>query len=107
MEVSPAVLAYASSLLGVGVVSLVVGLRLGSQARVLRPLSEEEEVAAAFGVLKRHFEKRALAQMEASGAPLWSPDPGRLAELSYGAAPEAPVIVGHNMKGGSSLRPPR
>ncbi|WP_312163978.1 hypothetical protein [Phenylobacterium sp.] len=100
MDVAPAALGYLLVLLGVGVVSFVVGLRLGARAQALPPLSEDEQVAAAFGVLKRRFEKEALAEMQASGAPLWSPDPARVAELSYGARLDGPVLVGRNTKAG-------
>ena len=74
MEASPAFLGYVAGLLSVGVVSLVVGLRLGARSQTPAPQSEEEQVMAAFGVLKRHFEKKALADMQSSGAPLWTPE---------------------------------
>lgn len=90
--------AFLFILFSVGVVSFVVGLRLGGRSQPSSPLSEEEQVAAAFGVLKRHFEKRALADMEASGARLWSPDPALVAELSHGSRLDAPVLVGRNGK---------
>lgn len=100
MDISLAALGYLLIPLCVGVVSFVVGLRIGARAPMTRPQSEEEQVAAAFGILKRHFEKNALAEMEASGAPLWSPDPVRVAELSYGSDLDAPVLVGRNTKAG-------
>lgn len=98
MDVSPAALLFA--LLGVALVSFLVGLRVGVRSQAPSPQSEEAQVAAAFGVLKRHFEKQALAEMEASGAPLWSPDPARVAELSHGSRLDAPVFVGRNAKAG-------
>lgn len=102
MDVS--LLGYLVGLLSVGVVSLIVGIWLGARARIAAPPSEQEQVAAAFGVLKRHFEKKALADMRASGAPLWTPDPARVAELSHGSDLDAPVPVGRNVK---TSQPPR
>ena len=84
--------------LAMGVVSFVVGLRLGARARTASPLSEDEQVAAAFGVLRRHFEKTALAEMQASGAPLWSPDPARVADLCHGSQIDSTVLVGRNTR---------
>ncbi len=96
MEISPAV--FLLIVLGVGVLCLVVGIRLGVRAGRPAVRSEEEQVAAAFGILKRHFEKKSLADLEASGAPLWSPDPTRVAALSHGSRPGAPVTVGRNTR---------
>lgn len=96
MEISPAV--FLLIVLGVGVLCLVVGIRLGVRAGRPAVRSEEEQVAAAFGILKRHFEKKSLADLEASGAPLWSPDPTRVAALSHGSCPGAPVAVGRNIR---------
>lgn len=106
MDVSPAFLGYLVGLLSVGVVSLVVGLWLGARAQIAAPPSEEEQVAAAFGVLKRHFEKKALAEMQSSGAALWTPDPARVAELCHGSDLDSPVPVGRNLKASPPPRPP-
>ena len=98
MDASSAFLGYLVGMLCVGVFSLVVALRHGARSQIAAPQSEEEQVRAAFGVLKRHFEKTALAEMQASGAALWTPDPARVAELSYGADPDAPALVGRDLK---------
>lgn len=98
MSISPAVFGYVLSLLAVAVVAFIVGLRIGARARVQTPLSEEEEVAAALGVLRRHVERRALAELETSGAPIWTPDAARLAELSFGSPRDVSVAVGRNTK---------
>lgn len=68
----------------VGATALLIGIRVGSRTKTQPILSEDEQVAAALGVLRRHSEKRALARMEAAGARLWTPDPERVAELSSG-----------------------
>lgn len=96
MEISP--IAFLFAILCVGVVSLVVGIRIGIRGSRPARMSDEEQVAAAFGVLKRHFERKALADLEASGAQLWSPDPMRVAELSHCAGRGASVSVGRNTK---------
>lgn len=83
--ISPAALGYVVGLLTVGVIALLVGIRLGAHTKVQTPPSDEEQVAAALGVLRRHLERKALADMQAAGGPLWAPDPDRVAELSYGA----------------------
>ena len=88
---SPIVLAYVLGLLSVGITALLVGIRIGARTRPAPVKSEEEQVAAAFGVLRRHMEKKALAEMQAQGGPIWSPDPDRVAELSYGATNARPT----------------
>lgn len=98
MDVSPTALGYLLGLLGVGVVSLVVGLRLGARSQAAPPPSEAEQLSAAVALLRRYFEKKALADLEASGAQLWSPDPDRVADLSYGLVRDASVAVGRNVK---------
>lgn len=90
--ISPAALGYVVALLTVGVIALLVGIRLGAHTtKVQAPLSDEEQVTAALGVLRRHLERKALADMQAAGRPLWTPDPDRVAELSYGAETDVSV----------------
>lgn len=96
MDISPAVLGYLFGLFAVGVVAFVVGLRLGARTQIRSEPSEDEQAAAAFGVLHRHFERRALAALESSGAPMWSPDPARVADLSHGGERDVPALVGRN-----------
>ncbi|CAN7458524.1 hypothetical protein LJR164_003020 [Phenylobacterium sp. LjRoot164] len=103
MDMSPAVLGYLFGLFAVGVVAFTVGLRLGVRTTVKPPPSEDEQVAAAFGVLRRHFERCALAELESTGAPIWSPDPARVADLSYGLERDVPALVGRN---GAARRAP-
>jgi hypothetical protein len=94
--ISPAVLGYLLGLFAVGAVAFIVGLRLGVRSTARPQPSEDEQVAAAFGVLRRHFERCALAELESSGAPLWSPDPARVADLSHGLERDVPALVGRN-----------
>lgn len=89
--ISPTAVGYVFALFTVGVVSLLVGIRLGARTKVQAPLSDEEQVTAALGILRRHFERKALADMQAAGRPLWTPDPERVAELSFGAEPDVSV----------------
>lgn len=87
--VSLGALGYAIGLLSVGVIALLVGVRLGAKAMVIPPPTEQEQLVAALRVLRRHHEQAALTEMQAAGAELWSPDPDRVAELSYGARIDA------------------
>lgn len=87
--VSAGALGYIVGLFSVGLIGLLVGVRLGAGATVSTPPSEDEQLVAALRVLRRHHEQSALAKMQAAGAELWSPDPGRVAELSYGAPVDA------------------
>lgn len=87
--VSAGALGYIVGLLGVGLIGLLVGARLGARSTVNPPPSEQEQLVAALRVLRRHHEQSALAKMQAAGAELWSPDPDRVAELSYGAPVDA------------------
>lgn len=91
--VSAGTLGYIVGLLSVGFIGLLVGARLGARAMASPPPSEEEQLVAALRVLRRHHEQSALAKMQAAGAQLWSPDPDRVAELSYGAPVDAPDEV--------------
>lgn len=100
MSISPLVLGVVLGLLSVGVVAFVLGLRVGARARGSAPLSEDQQVAAALNVLRRHLEMRALADLEASGAPIWSPDARRVAELSFGLQRDRSASVGLNVKAG-------
>lgn len=87
--VSLGALGYAIGLFSVGFIALLVGARLGARAAVRPPPSEQEQLIEAVRVLRRHHEQAALAKMQAAGAELWSPDPERVAELSYGARGDA------------------
>lgn len=87
--VSLGALGYAIGLFSVGVIALLVGVRLGAKSTLSPPPSEQEQLATALRVLRRHHEQAALAEMQAAGAELWSPDPERVAELSYGARIDA------------------
>lgn len=87
--VSAGALGYIVGLLSVGFIGLLVGVRLGARSTVSPPPSEQEELVAALRVLRRHHEQSALAKMQAAGAELWSPDPDRVAELSYGVPVDA------------------
>ena len=87
--VSAGALGYIVGLLSVGFIGLLVGVRLGARSTVSPPPSEQEELVAALRVLRRHHEQSALAKMQAAGAELWSPDPDRVAQLSYGAPVDA------------------
>lgn len=98
MDVAPATLGYLFGLMGVGAVSLIVGLRVGARVRPVAPVSQEAQLLAAISLLRRHFEERALADLEASGAKLWSPDPARIADLSFGAEGDTTVNVSGNAK---------
>lgn len=96
MDISPVVLGYLFGLFAAAVVAFTVGLRLGARTTISPQLSDDEQVAAAFGVLRRHFERCALAELEATGAPIWSPDPARVADLSHGLERDVPALVGRN-----------
>lgn len=87
--VSLGMLGYFVGLLGVGVIALLVGIRLGAKSTIAAPPSEQEQLVQALRILRRHHEQAALAEMQAAGAQLWSPDAERLAELSYGAKIDA------------------
>jgi hypothetical protein len=87
--VSLGVLGYVVGLLSVGVIALLVGIRLGAKSTIAAPPSEQEQLVQALRILRRHYEQAALAEMQAAGAQLWSPDVERLAELSYGAKIDA------------------
>lgn len=82
--VSLGMLGYVVGLLGVGVIALLVGIRLGAKSAVTAPPSEQEQLVQALRLLRRYHEQAALAKMQAAGAELWSPDAERLAELSFG-----------------------
>lgn len=77
-------LGYMLAMTLVGAAAFLFGIRVGTRTKVQPIQSEDEQVAAALGVLRRHFEKRALARMVAAGARLWTPDPDRIAKLRDG-----------------------
>ena len=66
---SPALVGHLLLVIGVGVIALLVGIRLGARTRIEPQASDEEQLAAALGVLRRHLERKALADIRPRG---WS-----------------------------------
>lgn len=82
---SSAVFGYGFALFVVALCALLAGIRLGVQTRS-PPRTQSEELAHAMNVLRRHLEAQALEEMKIAGAQLWTPDPERVAALSYGVS---------------------
>lgn len=86
---SSGILGYGLGLFVVALCALLAGIRLGARTQASSPPTESEELAHAMGVLRRHFEAKALEEMKISGAQLWTPDADRVAALSYGVSTDA------------------